>query len=52
MLEEGQDAFQYAPQMLLVPLVCIVLTVLSFVLLAEGLARRGQVSLRRSWLDT
>jgi dipeptide transport system permease protein len=52
MLEQGQDAFQYAPQMLLVPLVCIVLTVLSFVLLAEGLARRGQVSLRRSWLDT
>jgi hypothetical protein len=29
-----------------------VLTVLSFVLLAEALARRGQVSLRRSWLDT
>jgi peptide/nickel transport system permease protein len=52
MLEQGQDAFQYAPQMLLVPLVCIVLTVLSFVLLAEALARRGQVSLRRSWLDT
>jgi ABC-type dipeptide/oligopeptide/nickel transport system permease subunit len=52
MLEEGQDAFQYAPQMLLVPLACIVLTVLSFVLLAEALARRGQVSLRRSWLDT
>ena len=52
MLEEGQNAFQYAPQMLLVPLFCIVLTVLSFVLIAEGLARRGQVSLRRSWLDT
>ena len=52
MLEEGQNAFQYAPQMLLVPLACIVLTVLSFVLIGEGLARRGQVSLRRSWLDT
>ena len=52
MLEEGQNAIQYAPQMLLVPLFCIVLTVLSFVLIAEGLARRGQVSLRRSWLDT
>lgn len=52
MLEQGQDALQYAPQMLFVPLVCIVLTVLSFVLIAEALARRGQVSLRRSWLDT
>ncbi len=52
MLEEGQDAFQYAPQMLFVPLACIVLTILSFVLIAEALARRGAVSLRRSWLDT
>jgi peptide/nickel transport system permease protein len=51
MVFEGQDALEYAPHLLLVPLAAIVLTVLGFVLVGEGLSRRGSVSLRRSWLD-
>lgn len=52
MLAEGQNAIDYAPHLLLVPLGCVVLTVFSFVLVADALARRGAVSLRGSWLDT
>jgi ABC-type dipeptide/oligopeptide/nickel transport system permease subunit len=51
MVYEGQDAIEYAPHLLLVPLGLIVLTVLAFVLIGDGLSRRGAVSLRRSWLD-
>ncbi len=52
MLADGQDAIDFAPHLLVVPLACVVFTVFSFVLIGEGLARRGAVSLRRSWLDT
>jgi peptide/nickel transport system permease protein len=51
MLNDGSGALDYAPHLLLVPLVCVVLAVFSFVLIAEALARRGDVRLRRSWLD-
>jgi peptide/nickel transport system permease protein len=33
------------------PLACIVACVLAFVLIGDGLSRRGSVRLRRSWLD-
>lgn len=52
MLGDGQSAIDFAPHLLLVPLTCVVLTVFSFVLVADALARRGAVSLRGSWLDT
>lgn len=51
MINDGQNALQYAPHEVLEPLVCIVLTVLAFVLIGDGIARRGAASLRRSWLD-
>jgi peptide/nickel transport system permease protein len=51
MLADGQVAVDYAPHVLLIPLVCVVATVFSFVLIGESLARRGSSSLRRSWLD-
>ena len=51
MLFEGQSALDYAPQLLLVPLVCVVVTVFSFVLIGDGLVRRGGDSVRKSWLD-
>jgi ABC-type dipeptide/oligopeptide/nickel transport system permease subunit len=51
MVYEGQQALEYAPHLVLVPLAPIVLTVLAFVLIGEGLSRRGSVSLRRSWLE-
>jgi peptide/nickel transport system permease protein len=39
------------PHEVVEPLLCIILTVLAFVLIGDGIARRGSVSLRRSWLD-
>jgi peptide/nickel transport system permease protein len=51
MVNDGQNALQYMPHEVLEPLICIILTVLAFVLIGEGIARRGAVSLRRSWLD-
>jgi ABC-type dipeptide/oligopeptide/nickel transport system permease subunit len=51
MLADGQVAVDYAPHVLLIPLACVVVTVFSFVLVGESLARRGADSLRRSWLD-
>lgn len=51
MVFEGQQALEYAPHLVLVPLAPIVLTVLAFVLIGDGLSRRGSVSLRRSWLE-
>jgi ABC-type dipeptide/oligopeptide/nickel transport system permease subunit len=51
MLAEGQGAIDYAPHLLIVPLLCVVVTVFGFVLIGEALSRRGAVSLQRSWLD-
>jgi ABC-type dipeptide/oligopeptide/nickel transport system permease subunit len=51
MLADGQVAVDYAPHVLLIPLTCVVLTVFSFVLIGESLARRGAGAQRRSWLD-
>jgi peptide/nickel transport system permease protein len=51
MVSDGQNALQYMPHMVVEPLICIILTVLAFVLIGEGIARRGSISLRRSWLD-
>jgi peptide/nickel transport system permease protein len=51
MVNDGQNALQYMPHEVLEPLICIVLTVLAFVLIGDGISRRGSVSLRRSWLD-
>jgi len=51
MLAEGQGAIDYAPHLLIVPLLCVVFTVFGFVLIGESLSRRGAVSLQRSWLD-
>ena len=50
LLDSGSDAIDYAPHMLLAPLSLTVLTVMSFVLIAEGLNRRNPLSERRSWL--
>ena len=51
MVNDGQNALQYMPHEVVEPLICIILTVLAFVLIGEGIARRGSISLRRSWLD-
>lgn len=51
MVNSGQNALEYMPHEVVEPLVCIILTVLAFVLVGDGIARRGSVSLRRSWLD-
>jgi len=51
MVNDGQSALEYMPHEVLEPLICIVLTVLAFVLIGDGMSRRGSVSLRRSWLD-
>lgn len=50
LLDSGSDAIDYAPHMLLAPLFLTVTTVMSFVLIAEGLNRRNPLSERRSWL--
>ncbi len=51
MLNDGQAALDYAPQLLLVPLACVVATVFSFVLIGEGLSSRGGGRSVGSWLD-
>ncbi|MFJ4963446.1 Glutathione transport system permease protein GsiD [Streptomyces sp. ADI96-02] len=51
MLADGSDSMTYAPHTLFVPLVLVIATVLTFVLIAEGLNRRNPLSERRSWLD-
>ncbi|MGI5350312.1 ABC transporter permease [Streptomyces sp. CA-250714] len=51
MLADGSDSMTYAAHTLFVPLVLIIATVLSFVLIAEGLNRRNPLSERQSWLD-
>ncbi len=51
LLQSGSAAIDYAPHLLLVPLALTILTVLSFVLIAEGINRRNTLSERHSWLD-
>jgi len=51
LLASGSTAIDYAPHLLLVPLVLTIATVLSFVLIAEGINRRNSLSERQSWLD-
>ncbi len=51
LLQSGSAAIDYAPHLLLVPLVLTVATVLSFVLIAEGINRHNSLSGRNSWLD-
>ena len=51
LLESGSNTIDYAPHLLMVPLVLTIATVLSFVLVAEGLNRRNPLSERHSWLD-
>jgi peptide/nickel transport system permease protein len=51
LLQSGSAAIDYAPHLLLVPLTLTILTVLSFVLIAEGINRRNSLSERHSWLD-
>jgi peptide/nickel transport system permease protein len=51
MLDEGSGSVDYAPHILLVPLVLTVAAVLAFVLIAEGINRLNPLSERRSWLD-
>jgi peptide/nickel transport system permease protein len=51
LLQEGAGAIDYAPHMLLVPLALTVATVLSFVLIAEGISRRNPLTEGHSWLD-
>ncbi len=51
MVNDGQNALQYMPHEVIEPLVCIILTVLAFVLIGDGIGRRGAVTLRKSWLD-
>lgn len=50
MLQDGSNSIDYAPHMLLVPLVLTIAAVLSFVLIAEGVNRLNPLSERRSWL--
>jgi ABC-type dipeptide/oligopeptide/nickel transport system permease subunit len=51
LLQSGSAAIDYAPHLLVVPLALTVATVLSFVLIAEGINRRNSLSERHSWLD-
>lgn len=51
MLAEGASSMVFAPHTLLVPLVFTFLAVLAFVLIGEGLGRRGTRKDRVSWLS-
>lgn len=51
LLQSGSAAIDYAPHLLLVPLALTIATVLSFVLIAEGINRHNSLSGRHSWLD-
>lgn len=50
MVADGSRSLDYAPHVLVAPLVLTIATVLSFVLIAEGMNRRNPLSERRSWL--
>jgi peptide/nickel transport system permease protein len=49
MLETGENALGYAPHLVVEPLIIIVLTVLAFMLISEGLTSRQ--ARERTWLD-
>jgi ABC-type dipeptide/oligopeptide/nickel transport system permease subunit len=51
MLEEGENALGYAPHLVVEPLVIIILTVLAFMLISEGLTNRGPSAREKTWLD-
>ncbi len=51
MLEEGENALGYAPHLVVEPLVMIILTVLAFMLISEGLTNRGPTAREKTWLD-
>ncbi len=51
MLESGESALGYAPHLVVEPLVIIILTVLSFMLISEGLTNRRSSERERTWLD-
>jgi len=50
MISDGQSALSYAPHLLLVPAVAILLITMSFLLLGEGLKARNPDLKRVSWL--
>jgi ABC-type dipeptide/oligopeptide/nickel transport system permease subunit len=50
MISDGQDAISYAPHLLLVPAVAILLLTMSFLLIGEGLKARNPDLARVSWL--
>lgn len=51
MLAEGAESMLFAPHTLFVPFVFIVLAVLAFVLIGDGLGRRGTDEEKISWLS-
>ena len=51
MLQSGENSLQFAPHLVIEPLLCIVLTVLAFVLIGEGLDQPRARPGRKSWLD-
>jgi peptide/nickel transport system permease protein len=51
MLEQGEGALQFAPHLVVEPLVFIVLTVFAFMLIGEGLTSRDPSRGAKSWLD-
>lgn len=50
MIADGQDAISYAPHLLLVPAVGILLLTMAFLLIGEGLKARNPELARVSWL--
>jgi peptide/nickel transport system permease protein len=51
MLESGENFLQFAPHLVVEPMIFIILTVLAFVLIGEGLTSREPARSRKSWLD-
>lgn len=51
MLQSGENSLQFAPHLVVEPLLCIAGTVLAFVLIGEGLTSREPARSRKSWLD-
>lgn len=51
MLEAGETSLQFSPHLVVEPLIFIILTVLAFMLIGEGLTRRDPSREGRSWLD-
>jgi peptide/nickel transport system permease protein len=52
MLQQSQGALSYAPRLLVLPLVCIVVTVMSFTLIGRALGQRSGTRKRTQWFDT